>query len=161
MWTHVKADIAERRDAELQEKYWRPMLEQGSQSQRFHDTFNSAWGIIDSIGKRTGDTRHVLLLQKELVDLHRRLSETQAGMALYAGLQKNLMEQRELIQKLRHDADMQNNELAMQELTAEYERIQDRLERTCGQVERMRMSLGLHLKLWPTFRKALPRSPAA
>ena len=155
MWTRIKTDIAERRDAELHEKYWSPMLERGSQSQRFHDTFNSAWEIIDNIGKHTGDTRHVLLLQEELVDLRRRLSETQAGMTLYDGLQKNLIEQREIIQKLRQDPDLQNNELAIQELTAEYERIQDTLERTFGQLEKMRMSLGLHLKLWLTFRKAL------
>ena len=155
MWTRVKTDIAERRDAELQEKYWWPMLERGSQSLRFHDTFSSAWDIIDSISKHTGDTRHVLLLQQELVDLHRRLSETQAGMTLYDGLQRSLVEQRELIRKLRQDPNVQKNELAMQELTAEYERIQDTLERTFGQLEKMRMSLGLHLKLWLTFRKAL------
>jgi hypothetical protein len=156
MWTRVKGDIAERRDAELQEKYWSPMLERGSQSQRFNDTFNSAWDIVDSISKHTGDSRHTLLLQEELVDLHRRLSETQAGMALYDGLQKSLVEQQEIIQRLRQDPSVQNNELLMQELTAEYERIQETLERTFGQLEKMKMSLGMHVKLWLTFRKALP-----
>jgi hypothetical protein len=157
MWSRVKSDIAERRETELQQKYWSPMLQLGSQCGRFDDTFSSAWDIIDSIVKHTGGKPHAVLLQMELVDLRRRLKDTQAGMALYEGLQKSLIEQRETIRKIREDISLQNNEKAMQELTTQYEQIQETLEKTFGQCEKMKVSgsLGMHLKLWLTFGKTL------
>jgi len=157
MWGQVETDIGIQREDELRDRYWGAMLQRGSQALRFTDSFSSAWNIIDSIVKHTGDTRHVLLLQEELVDLHRRLNETQAGMALHDGLQKALVQQRETIRRLREEASAQHNELAVGELTAQYERIQEELETTFGQLEEMKVSLGTHVKLWLTFRKTHSR----
>lgn len=96
------------------------------------------------------------MLQRELVDLHRPLSETQVGIALYNELQQRLAEQRETIWKLRENATSQDNELAIQELTSQYEHLHETLEKTLGQFDKMKMSLGKHPKSWLTFTKVFP-----
>jgi hypothetical protein len=49
MWKQVRRDIATQREDELGKKRWREMLQNGSRIMRFHDTFKSAWDIIDNV----------------------------------------------------------------------------------------------------------------
>jgi len=101
----------------------------------------------------TPDEKHSLLLQEELVDLNRRLNETQAGKELYTRLQKSLAEQKETIRKLRDEARAEQNEQLAKELTAQYEDMQDALQSTFEQVSKMKISLGRRLMMLFSFRK--------
>jgi len=152
MWGTLK-DIkaGERHEAELLQTYWRPMVERGSTTMRFQRTFESAWSIIDSIIAH--HQAHSLLLQEELVDLHRRLSETEAGIALYDTLQKLLADQKETARALREKAKAEHNEQLVRELTAQIEVIQDSIQDIFDQVARMKIPIGRRIRLLCSFKK--------
>ena len=83
----------EREEEELCSKYWNHFIEGGSQVFRFQNTHLSAWKIINSLpmeGKAT-------LIQKEMVDQLKSLSQTTAAESLFTWAFKAL---RELITRL-------------------------------------------------------------
>jgi F0F1-type ATP synthase membrane subunit b/b' len=154
MWSKVKPDVGERREKELEDKYWREMLNMGSQMMRFGDTFDTAWRMIDQVVMTAEDDKdNALLLQEELVDLNRRLSETEAGKTLYTKLLELLAQQKETINKLREEAKAEQNEQLAQELGAQYEEMQDALQSTFDQLAKMKVSLGRRLVMLFSFRR--------
>jgi len=137
MWDRVDKSKGEERQRELEGKYWKDMRDHGSQTRRFGGSFDSAWNIIDAIPKKTIG---ILLLQEELVDLKRQLSETQAGIALYNQLQKLLAEHKETLRKLREEAVGNNDEQLTKALNAEYDTVQRKLQGTFEQVAGLKLS---------------------
>ncbi|KAI6115620.1 hypothetical protein EDD16DRAFT_1057790 [Pisolithus croceorrhizus] len=95
MWDKVtNRDLAERRVLQLENNLWRPLIEEGARHKRFEENSSRcAWGIIQDLTGRG----EALLLQEELVDAGRYLSETTVGQALYAQFQMLLNEQKETI----------------------------------------------------------------
>jgi len=78
----------EREEEELCGMYWNHFIEGGSQVFRFQNTHSSAWKIINSLpmeGKAT-------LIQKEMVDQLKPLSQTTAGESLFTWASKALRE---------------------------------------------------------------------
>jgi hypothetical protein len=144
MWDRVQKIKGEERQKELEGKYWKEMRDHGSQTRRFDGTPVSAWNIIDAIPKKTIG---ILLLQEELVDLKRQLSETQAGIALYDQLQKLLAEHKETLRKLREEAVGNNDEQLTQALNAEYDMVQRKLQGTFEQITGLKLSWTRRLTL--------------
>lgn len=152
MWDSLKDQaVGERRQAELSKTYWKPMLEHGSKCMRFQRTYESARTIIDSIITR--NSAHSLLVQEEMVDLHRRLSETEAGIALYGTLQNLLADRQEAIRRLREQAKAEHNDQLVQELTAQIEIIQDGIQDIFDQVTKMKIPFGRRIRLMFSFKK--------
>jgi hypothetical protein len=149
MWDRVSSDVGSHREGELRNKYWKGMLAGGSKMMRFSGTFGSAWDIIDGIAK----TRRAqsLLLQEEMVDFRRQLSETEAGVTLYNQLQKLLAEQKDTLRKLRDEAAADNNKQLVEELNKEYEAIQKGLQSTFDQITKMKIPFTRRLVLY--FRR--------
>ena len=87
MWDKVN-DISEgeKRETALKEKYWNVMLHHGAVVERFFNTPESAWAVINRLVERERN-KSALLLQEELRDLGKRLNDTNAGKALYLDLQ--------------------------------------------------------------------------
>lgn len=52
MWDQVNDEQGSRREEELRDKFWKPMLEPGAHMRRFQGTEQSALEIIDSIISR-------------------------------------------------------------------------------------------------------------
>jgi hypothetical protein len=155
MWTKVKPDVGERRAKELEETYWREMLNMGSRMMRFGDSLEAAWDMIDKIVDTPDtDKDQALLLQEELVDLGRRLSETEAGKTLYNRLQQALVEQKEAIRRLQEEAEAEQNEQLAKELAVQYRAMQDTLQSTFDEVAKMKIPLGRRLLMLFSVRKA-------
>jgi Fe2+ transport system protein B len=138
MWASVTQEVGARRVKELRDKFWKPMLQNGSAAFEFRDTAESAWNIVDSVISKT--RIEALLLQEEMVDLRRRLSETEAGITLYNALQKLLASQKETIRRLREEAEAQHNEKLVRELNAQHKEIQENLRVTFDQIQQMKIS---------------------
>jgi hypothetical protein len=152
MWSDVTPNVGISREAELRQVYWKSMLALGSATARFKNNFESAWEIVDSLIKKTsGDP---LLLQEELVDLNRRLSETKAGQTLYSTLQDLLANQKEMVEQLRHEAEIQKNQDMVRELNAQWEKLQQDLQTTFDQIEEIRVPLGRRVRLFFAFRRS-------
>lgn len=150
MWSRVRPDIGEKREAELHKDYWMPMLKKGSRPTRFEGTVRSAWNIVDMIV--TGPEPTSVLIQEEMVDLKKRLSETQAGITLYHELQSLLSLHTEAIQQLREQAIRQNNPTLVKELNKQQEAIEEKIRLTLDQIQEMRIPLGRRVRLIFSFR---------
>jgi hypothetical protein len=153
MWADVNLQIGRWREKELYDKYWAGMLSLGANAMRFEDSFDTAWQIIDQIVNSLGHERHALLLQEELVDLHHRLSRTEAGKTLYTQLQQSLSEQMEMIDKLRNEVGEEQNVYIAKELTVQYEDIQERLELEFGRPKKTKIPLPQRLLMLVSFRE--------
>jgi hypothetical protein len=57
MWNQVNEEIGKRREDELKGKYWKTMLENGSVTIRFLDSYKSTWDIVDIILDRNRQDR--------------------------------------------------------------------------------------------------------
>ena len=152
MWDRGNTDpkTHNRREKELFENYWKTMINYGASTARFSNSADSAWEIIDPILRR--HETEVLLLQEELVDLKRALSETQAGKTLYSDLQRLLAEQRDTVRSLAEQAREQSNPQLAQKLEAELKRIQKDFDKTFNEMKRLQVPFGKKLMLL-TFGK--------
>jgi len=159
MWGLVEEGEGKRRSEQLQAKYWKGMLENGSKIMPFLATFESAWNIVDIIVGKRDLQKQSLLIQQEMVDLHRVLGETQAGIALYNTLQQLLADQREEVRRLRDEANAQHDPQLARALNARYEEIQENLHKTFDQVKEMKVPLGRRILGYFKAKKNLPTIP--
>ena len=90
MWDNAKDQaLARNRENQLTGNFWRTLIDGGAIAQRFHNTSASAWDIVEGV-LSMGKNSDALLLQEELVEQQKHLSETEAGKTLYTRLQKPL-----------------------------------------------------------------------
>ena len=146
MWDKVQRDIGARRENELFENYWKTMINYGASTARFSNSADSAWKIVDIILKQ--HETEVLLLQEEIVDLKRALSETQAGKTLYSDLQRLLAEQRDTVRSLAEQARDESNPQLAHHLEAELKRIQKDFDKTFSEIKNLKVPFGKRLMLF-------------
>jgi hypothetical protein len=83
MWDrlHPELDDGNKREKGLKKQYWKVMIRNGAAVDRFLNTSDSAWGIINNVVNRNGP-KAALLFQKERVDQGKNMEGTSAGEAL-------------------------------------------------------------------------------
>ena len=154
MWTPLEKDPENkqlRRENELRGKYWKAMIDCGSTITRFLRTYDSAWTIVDLI--RVMNTSDSLLLQEEMVDLKKGISETQAAITLYDTLQRELAKQKDAVRELRREAETQDNAELVRELTLQCEEIERTLRATFTQIQELKIPIGKRILLFFSFKK--------
>ncbi|KXN89094.1 L-type lectin-domain containing receptor kinase IV.3 [Leucoagaricus sp. SymC.cos] len=154
MWERVDPVLGATREAQLQQEFWRGLIEKGSgvdRLQRSHK--DEAWRIIGKMVERL-DEREKVLLQEEIVDLGRQLNETEAGRTLYTDLQKLLAEQKATFQSLVAQVEKSDNPILKKELQKEYKKIQAQFEATFKQVDKLKISLGRRIRMFFFTKKA-------
>ena len=97
MWDKVNDTEGEKRENGLKEKYWNVMVHHGAVVERFFNTPESAWAVINRLIERERN-KSALLIQEELRDLGKRLNDTNAGKELYLDLQILVAKQNKTIQ---------------------------------------------------------------
>lgn len=145
MWDKAKnKELAESRVTQLEQNFWRPLIEAGARHKRFEvNSPRHAWGIIDDL---TGGGE-ALLLQEELVDVARKLNETTAGQALYTQFQKLLHEQKETIKQLQDEAKAQKDPELVKQLEVERRRLEAELQKTWDEMDKLKISFFRRLAL--------------
>jgi len=156
MWSNVKPEVGAERERQLQQEFWKPMIDQGSVVKRFDCTYKRAWDIVNVLIGRA--QREAVLLQEEIVDLGRKLSETEAGKTLYNALQRLLAEQKETVRMLQEEAKIQDNPKLAKELEKEYDKIQRELDKTFEDMKRLKIPFGRRFALLFSFKKAKSHS---
>ncbi|KAL6302086.1 P-loop containing nucleoside triphosphate hydrolase protein [Sparassis latifolia] len=147
MWGRMTPEVGEQREKELQDKFWKRMLDLGSATARFHDNFESAWSVVDSI-LSDHPTPRALLLQEEMVDLQKPLNETSAGKELYERLRGLHGRQEQVLRELRQQARGQ----AAAQFATELEDVEQQIRLLLVQIQEMRVPLGRRILMFFTFR---------
>jgi len=124
MWDKVSETEGEKREVALKERYWNVMIHHGAIVERFLNTRESAWAVINRLVERERN-KSALLLQEELVDLKKRLIETNAGKALYLDLQVLIEKQNRSICSVEQAKESENDPEAEIDLQALQKILQD------------------------------------
>ncbi|KIM75858.1 hypothetical protein PILCRDRAFT_662446 [Piloderma croceum F 1598] len=77
MWGEVEKDVGEQRERELMSDFWNQMVADGCTTERFDDTYESAWGIIRNIVQK--NTATTLQIHTEMGAAGKALHNTAAG----------------------------------------------------------------------------------
>jgi hypothetical protein len=141
MWDEVDEDTGVTREEELRGIYWKAMIDRGSSTGRFKGTRDSAFCLIAPLLDEA-NTRNKLLLQKELVDLDLRLSETHAGQKLRSEIKQLAKQQQELLHQIREELKRPNNATSLQSLMEEYEELKKTSGSLLTQMADLQVPLG-------------------
>ena len=148
MWDEVNQETGATREGELKNIYWKAMINRGSSTARFEGKRDSAFRLIAPLLDEANN-RNTLLLQKELVDLDLRLSETHAGQKLRSEIKQLAKQQQELLRQIREELKRPNNAASLQSLIEEYEE----LNKTSGPL--LQQMADLQVPLGRQFKNAL------
>jgi hypothetical protein len=145
MWNRVKEEIGARWEQQLQREFWKDMVADGCQIERFENSYDSAWRVVNSSAEKE---KVALLLPREIVDGHLRLGETEACIALNGGLLKLIKEQKEMARSLLEQAGYQNNGLVVQELNERRAEIEEKIRQTADQLHQLKIPFTRRVRLF-------------
>jgi hypothetical protein len=113
-WGAVGDQVGKTREGQLSSEFWKPMLAQGSQICRFDHTPASAQVVLDSICNNFNKRKesNILRIQTEIVDMQKRIPDTDAGKKLRYTLQEILDQQK----KSRNKGDIQKTIRQLEQL---------------------------------------------
>ncbi|KAF8891121.1 hypothetical protein CPB84DRAFT_1748976 [Gymnopilus junonius] len=108
MWdTSATKSECEAYEQEMKNDYWQPLIEKGSMVKRFTYNQASAWEIVNALleplkeREFRGELEQALQIQKELVDDHKLLLQTEAGKMVLSNLKKSITKQEDLLRRAR------------------------------------------------------------
>lgn len=162
MWDEVEPEMGEKRESELQDTYWKSMIERGSTVKRFLFTPSSAFDVLRPILTRANEC-HSLLLQKEVTDLGMKLRETTAGRALAMQVEELVPSQQKLLAAIRNDLmDSKLRPDQLEKLQQDYQEVSAQLQSVIKDVKRSNISVGERFlkavrvknlkRIWSIFR---------
>jgi polyhydroxyalkanoate synthesis regulator phasin len=129
-WSEVKQAVGEGRETELKTKeaFFKPVIDAGAPLVRYMRTPESAMEILNHL---VGKPAIPLLIQKEMVDGGKRLSETEAGQALQGEIAEQVRRHEEDMQTLMEELEAikQGNDEGTEELDAEVKELREKVSR--------------------------------
>lgn len=129
-WSEVKQAVGEGRETELRTKvaFFKPVIDAGAPLVRYMRTPESAMEILNHL---VGKPAIPLLIQKEMVDGGKRLSETEAGQALQSEIAEQVRRHEEDMRTLLEELEdiKQGNDEGTQELDAEVKELREKVLR--------------------------------
>ena len=138
---------ARRREQELIDKWWRPMLELGSTVTQFHGSFVEAEAMILEIIRDRDSV--VLDVQRELVDAEKEIAETKAGLPLdrqlAADINRYTRELQDIDAKIAA-AKARGNSKDVDRLKSERKDVEKLVKNLVASQERIRVRVGRQIK---------------
>ncbi|CCA72593.1 hypothetical protein PIIN_06530 [Serendipita indica DSM 11827] len=156
MWTMVDPKVAEARLHELKHVFWKKMIEDGCKVKKFKDSQQSALDIIESNENDRG-----VLLTEEIIEKHRKLKATEAGIALNKQLAKLMQDRKAANRRLKQLARKQGNPAAKQTLNSEIQALDQGMQDIAKQLSRLNLPFTATLKRMFFGQSAVSAVPAA
>ncbi|KAI6013420.1 hypothetical protein BKA83DRAFT_4482374 [Pisolithus microcarpus] len=137
MWDKVKDwELAEWRVSHLEQNLWGLLINAGARHRQFEEnSARCAWETIDDLTEE-GEP---LLLQEELVDAGRYLSETAIGQALYMQFQHLLQEKKETMKELQSEAKVQRDLELVKQFKWEQRCCKCEIQKMLNEMERLKI----------------------
>ena len=147
MWDEVDEETGEERERELKDKYWKSMLELNSTTSRFLRTRESAFDIIEPLID-AANKRSSVLLQDELVDMHKSLPATAAGQKLFSLMGQLVSQREDLLRRIRHEMRQSDGDnMALEFLQEEHQKLKKSLEGTVNEMRTLQLPLGTRFRI--------------
>jgi len=147
MWGELALEDGISREKELEELYWKPLIERGSKLDRLSNSDpEDAWRIIEQLIQRN-DSRTIAQLQEELLNLGSRLQDTHAGKILQNSLQKALAEQKSSLKAVMSQNQRPLDPRLFTKLAREYTRCEDQTRKAFEEIRRSKFDLGAQISV--------------
>jgi len=143
MWDEVEEEEGTLREKELEDTYWKAMIERGSSVKRFLYTRESAFNVLGPIFEEV-NKRNALFLQKEMDELKMQIKETSAGRTLYLELEELVSRQHTILGKIRGESKLELDQLQL--LVEEFGKVSSQLRRATGDLQKMKITVGERIK---------------
>ncbi|KAF5359590.1 hypothetical protein D9756_003428 [Leucocoprinus leucothites] len=142
MWDEVEEDMGMRRENELISSFWRPMMSRGSETVRYLNTADSAWGILGRFLEGPRERLKAIQLQKETVKQQKTLSKTDAGQELYNKLDELDKKRRALIRSLEKQMKRSGtNEEMVAILRQQHDELERQRKEAIGELQELKVSV--------------------
>lgn len=137
MWDEVDEATGNMEEERMKTVYWNKMLERRSTTARFMGTYESALQLLQPLIDAANFKRSSLLLQYEMVNMGRQLTDTSAGRHLFTKARYIVSQRQDVIQRIqiqmRRPAE---DTTSLQPLQEEHQKLSQSLE---SAVDEMRM----------------------
>jgi len=147
MWDEVDRETGETRETDLKSRYWRPMLQRHSTTNRFGRTRESAFTVIDPLID-TENKQFSTLLRQELKDMRKKLSSNSrvAGEELLSTMEVLLSQREDLLRRIRNEVKRRaDDEMILEPLEDEYQKLKINMESTINDMKKLKIPLGKRL----------------
>ncbi|KZT01502.1 P-loop containing nucleoside triphosphate hydrolase protein [Laetiporus sulphureus 93-53] len=143
MWEEVSEEVGASREQELESKatFFKDAISQGARMKRHHNNASSALDIMRYFIDRSPE---VLQMQHELVDEHKKVPETAAGLELKLGLEQQEVKHTAAMQRLRQELESvieqrdTHHRQELSEIQEEYRKMEQRLANVQDEMRRLR-----------------------
>ena len=144
MWDDVDKVTGEAREGELKSRYWRPMLQRKSTTNRFRRTRESAFTVIDPLID-TANIRFSALLQQEIDDIRQKLSST-SQQQLLSTMERLLKQREDLLHRIRNEIKSgAGDDMTLKPLQDEYQKLKVNMESTIKDMRGLKIPIGKRL----------------
>ena len=144
MWDEVDEATGKMEEERMKTKYWNKMLERRSTTGRFLGTYESALQLLEPLIDAANLKRSSLLLQYEMVDMGKELTETSAGRRLFTRVQHIVSQRQEVIQQIQKEMRRPVKERAsLQPLQEEHQKLSQSLESTIEEMRKLNLPVAL------------------
>jgi hypothetical protein len=132
MWDEVDEETGIMEEERMKTKYWNKMLERRSTTGRFTGTYESALQLLQPlIDAASFKRRNSLLLQQEMVDMGKQLTETSAGRHLFSKAQHIVSQRQHVIERIQIEMRRPvGDRTSLQPLHEEHQKLSQSLEST-------------------------------
>jgi molybdenum-dependent DNA-binding transcriptional regulator ModE len=144
MWGIVGEKVGSAREKDLRRDVWNDMVHDGCAIERFEDTYESAWDIVDRLDKVSQAN---VLLPRELLDDQLSLNETRVGATLSQELEKLIEDRQASARKYKRYA-----EDAV--IKKEIEEIEKKIDQVAEELRRLRIPFGRRILLFFSRRSS-------
>jgi len=145
MWDDVDEEAGKTREEDLQSNYWKSMLDRNSTTSRFTQTRESAYTVIDPLIEAANE-RSSDLLQKELMDMRRKLPSISDERVRVCEEMKGLVGQRQdLLRRIRNEVKRTDGNKMIEHLEEEHQELLTTLKAMVNEMRRLKLPLGRHL----------------
>jgi hypothetical protein len=79
MWSDIKEEDGVRREAQLKGGYWQEMVVNGCKTERFENTYESAWSIINSVAGKDGISDEIVDNGRRVVNIRAKEEASESG----------------------------------------------------------------------------------
>ncbi|KAG8801208.1 hypothetical protein FRC20_000652 [Serendipita sp. 405] len=165
MWSLLpKREIGKLRQEELEKDFWTSMLKEGCRVAEFGDSYESAHMIISGEEKislsHPKKGQEGILLSKQLVDKHKKLKATEAGITLNQQLTQLIKDKKEANKRLKALSKRQNNKALRANLEAETQRIENSIAEVTGKIRSLNLSFPAAFKRFFSSKSQVPDIPS-
>lgn len=138
MWDHVDPTLGRDRERDLNESFWKPLVNKGATIMRFMGDNGSALAIINKILRGSLSDGAMPDIQRESIYDNKSLAETKAGSILVDQLEKQAHKQRRWLDEIYQTANEIPEQDGYNSSETEYRQIKKEVEELTRQDKKLR-----------------------